>query len=196
MRRLLPLLALFMASPAPAEWWEAKTDNFIVYSESKKEDAEQFARLLERYDNALRYLQGRPVPGYQQEEDVPPGSRRNSNASPRVATAAVRTAKPSTSLAWVIATSRTVSIPTILPTSRRLFRGRGRGQGRRRRLGQVQQLQHARCEGRGHRLHRNSSRTIPRVSFRIEIHARSTRRNTRFELCPADATRMAWIANP
>ena len=57
MRRLLPLLALFMASPAPAEWWEAKTDNFIVYSESSAADAKQFAEKLERYDQSLRSLQ-------------------------------------------------------------------------------------------------------------------------------------------
>lgn len=57
------LAALTISSAARAEWWEAETSHFIVYSETKKEDAEQFARLLERYDNALRYLQGRPVPG-------------------------------------------------------------------------------------------------------------------------------------
>lgn len=57
------LAALSISASARAEWWQAETSHFIVYSESKKEDAEQFARLLERYDNALRYLQARPVPG-------------------------------------------------------------------------------------------------------------------------------------
>ncbi|NIJ39136.1 tetratricopeptide (TPR) repeat protein [Sphingopyxis panaciterrae] len=57
------LAALSISASARAEWWQAETSHFIVYSESKKADAEQFARLLERYDNALRYLQGRPVPG-------------------------------------------------------------------------------------------------------------------------------------
>jgi tetratricopeptide (TPR) repeat protein len=57
------LAAMAMSASARAEWWQAETSHFIVYSESKKEDAEQFARLLERYDNALRYLQGYPIPG-------------------------------------------------------------------------------------------------------------------------------------
>lgn len=57
------LAALSISASARAEWWQAETSHFIVYSESKKEDAEAFARLLERYDNALRYVQGRPVPG-------------------------------------------------------------------------------------------------------------------------------------
>lgn len=57
------MATLAMSASARAEWWQAETSHFIVYSESKKEDAEQFARLLERYDNALRYLQGYPIPG-------------------------------------------------------------------------------------------------------------------------------------
>lgn len=57
------LAALSISVSARAEWWQAETAHFVVYSESKKEDAEQFARLLERYDNALRYLQGYPIPG-------------------------------------------------------------------------------------------------------------------------------------
>jgi len=57
------LAALSISASARAEWWQAETAHFIVYSESKKEDAEQFARLLERYDNALRYMQNYPVPG-------------------------------------------------------------------------------------------------------------------------------------
>lgn len=57
------LAAMAIGASARAEWWQAETAHFIVYSESKKDDAEQFARLLERYDNALRYLQGYPIPG-------------------------------------------------------------------------------------------------------------------------------------
>lgn len=48
---------------AHAEWWEAETSHFIVTSESNKEDVEAFASRLERFDNALRHLQGMPVPG-------------------------------------------------------------------------------------------------------------------------------------
>lgn len=61
--RGIALAALAMSTGAHAEWWEAETAHFIVYSESKQDDAEQFARLLERYDNALRYMQNYPVPG-------------------------------------------------------------------------------------------------------------------------------------
>ena len=64
----LALATLAMSAGARAEWWQAETSHFIVYSESKKEDAEQFARLLERYDNALRYMQNYPVPGPSMDE--------------------------------------------------------------------------------------------------------------------------------
>ena len=59
MRRLLLTVAfLSLATPADAEWWEAKTDHFIVDSESSSKDAHDFAEKLERYDGALRGLQG------------------------------------------------------------------------------------------------------------------------------------------
>jgi len=45
------------ATPAHAEWWEAKTDHFIVYSESSQSDARSFAESLERFDMSLRSLQ-------------------------------------------------------------------------------------------------------------------------------------------
>src|SRR3546814_6354942 len=51
------------SSDLRAEWWEAKTAHFVVYSESDRDDAEKFATLLERFDNALRTLQNMPVPG-------------------------------------------------------------------------------------------------------------------------------------
>ena len=57
MLRILSLFALLLAVPARAEWWEAKTDNFIVYSESSAADAKQFAEKLERFDQSLRSLQ-------------------------------------------------------------------------------------------------------------------------------------------
>jgi len=51
-------LALFaFASPARAEWWEAKTDHFIVYSESSQADAKTFAEKMEQLDMSLRSLQ-------------------------------------------------------------------------------------------------------------------------------------------
>src|SRR5690242_8569815 len=57
MKRLLPLVALLLATPAHAEWWEARTDHFVVYSESSAADAKEFAFKLERFDGALRSLQ-------------------------------------------------------------------------------------------------------------------------------------------
>src|SRR3546814_2460455 len=57
------MLAVLASPAARAEWWEAQTSHFVVYSESDKGDAEKFATTLERFDNALRTLQGMPVPG-------------------------------------------------------------------------------------------------------------------------------------
>lgn len=58
MRRLLLLISiLFVAAPAHAEWWEARTDHFIIYSQDDERDTREFATQLERYDNALRSLQ-------------------------------------------------------------------------------------------------------------------------------------------
>lgn len=58
MRNLLLFLScLLIPAPAHAEWWEARTDNFIVYSESSQKDARAFAEKLERFDQALRSLQ-------------------------------------------------------------------------------------------------------------------------------------------
>lgn len=54
---------LALSSTAHAEWWEAETSHFIITSESSKEDVERFASRLERFDNALRYMQGLPIPG-------------------------------------------------------------------------------------------------------------------------------------
>lgn len=68
---VMAILALLASPAAHAEWWEAKTSHFVVYSESDRDDAEKFATLLERFDNALRTLQGMPVPG----PDVGPASR-------------------------------------------------------------------------------------------------------------------------
>jgi len=55
---LLGVALVSFADPASAEWWEAKTDHFIVDSESSSKDAHDFAEKLERYDGALRGLQG------------------------------------------------------------------------------------------------------------------------------------------
>lgn len=46
-----------LASPARAEWWEARTDHFVVYSESSAANAKEFAEKMERLDMSLRSLQ-------------------------------------------------------------------------------------------------------------------------------------------
>ena len=56
--QLLSAVVLFVfASPVQAEWWEAKTEHFIVYSESSASNAKQFAEKMERLDMSLRSLQ-------------------------------------------------------------------------------------------------------------------------------------------
>lgn len=62
------LALAFAGAPvaAHAEWWEARSDHFVVIAEGKSADTRAFAERLERFDNALRYLQkmpiGKPVP--------------------------------------------------------------------------------------------------------------------------------------
>lgn len=56
--QLFAAVALFtLAAPAQAEWWEAETDHFIVYSESSQADAKKFAEKMEQLDMSLRSLQ-------------------------------------------------------------------------------------------------------------------------------------------
>ncbi len=56
-RKLFALL-VFLGIPnvAHAEWYEASTTHFVVYSEDKPETVRQFATNLERFDKALRFL--------------------------------------------------------------------------------------------------------------------------------------------
>ncbi len=55
--KMLLLAAAAIAGPAQAEWWEAKTDHFTIYSEGKSTDAKALATELERVDMAMRVLQ-------------------------------------------------------------------------------------------------------------------------------------------
>jgi len=54
---LLLASVLFVSAPAHAEWWEARTDHFIIYSQDNEAATRKFAVNLERYDNAIRSLQ-------------------------------------------------------------------------------------------------------------------------------------------
>ena len=65
--RFLALLAmaagfLAIAQPAAAAWHKAESDRFIIYSDSRAEDLEQFAQMLERYHVAMELESGRSVP--------------------------------------------------------------------------------------------------------------------------------------
>jgi tetratricopeptide (TPR) repeat protein len=59
--------ALAMATPAAAtaEWREASTDHFVIYSEESPQALERFAAKLEKADRAMRVMRniGAPVPG-------------------------------------------------------------------------------------------------------------------------------------
>lgn len=53
---------IFIAQPAAAEWHRAESDRFVIYSDSRADDLEQFAETLERYHVAMELESGRTVP--------------------------------------------------------------------------------------------------------------------------------------
>lgn len=61
-------LSLF-AAPALAEWREASSRHFLVYSEGSAQSLQEFATKLERFDKAMRLRLGFP------DEDLGPGNR-------------------------------------------------------------------------------------------------------------------------
>ena len=65
--RLAALAALVLApSRAMAEWYEARTNHFIIYSQQKPEELRDYATQLERFDSAVRAVR--------QMKDPPPTS--------------------------------------------------------------------------------------------------------------------------
>jgi tetratricopeptide (TPR) repeat protein len=54
------LLAFAAASPAQALWREARTTHFVIYSEASEGALQRYAQQLEKFDKALRFVQGRP----------------------------------------------------------------------------------------------------------------------------------------
>jgi tetratricopeptide (TPR) repeat protein len=65
--RLAALTALVLApSQAMAEWTEAKTNHFIIYSQQKPDELREYATQLERYDSGVRAVR--------QMKDPPPTS--------------------------------------------------------------------------------------------------------------------------
>jgi len=56
MRVFVALAALCAAVPAQAEWRQASSRHFVIYSEQRPEQLRQFADELERFDEAVRIL--------------------------------------------------------------------------------------------------------------------------------------------
>jgi tetratricopeptide (TPR) repeat protein len=54
------LFSIAIAVPAQAEWREATSDHFIIYSEQSEKSLRQFAERLERFDAAMRFMQKLP----------------------------------------------------------------------------------------------------------------------------------------
>ncbi len=52
---------LLMTSQARAEWHEASSDHFVIYSDSNPKDLNRFAEMLEHYHQALKLVTGRDV---------------------------------------------------------------------------------------------------------------------------------------
>ena len=57
-RKLLPLLFLLLPGAARADWYEASTRHFTVYSDQRPERLREYAANLERFDKAVRTLGG------------------------------------------------------------------------------------------------------------------------------------------
>jgi tetratricopeptide (TPR) repeat protein len=57
------ILAMALAVPAAAkdEWWEARTDHFVVITQDSEANARAYAERMERFDNALRTMQNMPL---------------------------------------------------------------------------------------------------------------------------------------
>jgi tetratricopeptide (TPR) repeat protein len=49
-------VALFLAVPARADWYEASSDHFVIYADQSEKQVQKFADRLERYHAAVEYL--------------------------------------------------------------------------------------------------------------------------------------------
>ena len=64
--RFLAFLALAaglltFAQPASAAWHKAESDRFVIYSDSRADDLQEFGEMLERYHVAMEYESGRSI---------------------------------------------------------------------------------------------------------------------------------------
>ena len=63
---------LALAGPAHAEWHEAKSKHFIIYSDGSPQELREFATKVEKVDRAVRIVR--------KMEDPPLGERRTGSA--------------------------------------------------------------------------------------------------------------------
>lgn len=56
------LVLVAAGSPARAAWYEAKTKHFIIYSEQKPDEIQDFANRLEKFDSAVRFARNMADP--------------------------------------------------------------------------------------------------------------------------------------
>jgi hypothetical protein len=56
LRKMLPLLFLLLPGAARADWYEASTRHFVVYSDQRPEKLKEYTANLERFDQAVRRL--------------------------------------------------------------------------------------------------------------------------------------------
>ncbi len=62
LRVLIGLLLLALPAVAHADWYEASSGHFVIYSEQKPESLKEFAIKLERFDKGIRALRRLPDP--------------------------------------------------------------------------------------------------------------------------------------
>ena len=64
MRVMLAAVVALLLCPvsASAQWYEAKSRHFIIYSDQKEDELKTYATRLERYDQAVRKARGTPDP--------------------------------------------------------------------------------------------------------------------------------------
>lgn len=55
------LAPLFIAAPAQADWYEASSDNFVIYADDSEKDIRKFAENLERFHQAMEIATGRKL---------------------------------------------------------------------------------------------------------------------------------------
>ena len=58
---MLGLGAMLLPAPSQAKWYEASSDNFVIYADDSEADIRRFAQNLEKYHSAMELVLGRDV---------------------------------------------------------------------------------------------------------------------------------------